>query len=398
MSQKRHPAKIIEFRLAVQDSDIDTMQRIFKEEPDLFRKLRENHDSIVCEAAKESSPEVIRWLIERGADVNEQDSNGETGLCWAVMRGRYDVAKVLLECGADPNLGCPIFGLATSEHVQDPIALAKLLLDYGADINQPFLVEGLPPRTVLSEAIERGRTDLVKFLKSRGAKLPGALPTARKKESPPTVTKAGDYTAGILAHFHRYFGKPEKRFIREIVPTPDHPVTVHYIPRSRKRNFAVLFTIGLSRFEMPVPQGSEPYRRAELMVALPKTWPPPEQAIKSRRWAWPMQWLRKIAAYPVANNTWLGGPWTVVSNEEPPQPLGPGTKFTAWVLASPQTAELVVRCKDGSKIQIYQLFPLYTEEYLYEREHGAEALISLFVRQGGLPEYIDVHRPNAAVV
>ncbi|HXG11201.1 MAG TPA: ankyrin repeat domain-containing protein, partial [Gemmataceae bacterium] len=166
MSQKRYPAKIIEFELAVEDSDIDTMQRIFKEEPDLFRKLRENHVSIVCEAAKESSPEVIRWLIARGADVNEQDSNDWTGLCWAVSYGRYDIAKVLLECGADPHLHCAIFHVV-DEDVQDPVALAKLLLDYGADINQPFLVEGLPPRTVLSEAIERGRTDLVKFLKSR---------------------------------------------------------------------------------------------------------------------------------------------------------------------------------------------------------------------------------------
>jgi hypothetical protein len=106
--------------------------------------------------------------------------------------------------------------------------------------------------------------------------------------------------------------------------------------------------------------------------------------------------LRKIAAYPHANHTWLGARWTVLANEDPPQPLGPGTNFTAWLMASPQSKQMVVKCKDGSNIQLYQLFPLYTEEYLLERREGADKLMERFT-QHGLPEHIDVNRLNVAL-
>lgn len=393
MSQTNYPAdKAIAFLIALEKSDLDAMRRFFHAEPNLFKKFREGNDWVMCEAAKESSPQAVRLLIDLGADINERDSNGFTGLSWAVVRGRYDVASALLECGVDPNLDCPIFAVANSDKVEDRIAMARLLLDHGADINQPFLVEGLPPRTVLSEAIARGRTDLVEFLKARGARLPSELPAEKR---PPAQTQPGDYSADVAAHFRKHLGKPEKKVIREIVPTSDYPVVIRYVPASAKSDSAVLFTEGLSRFEMPVPKGSERYRRAELMVRLPKTWPAPEEAIKKPQWAWPIQWLRKIAAYPVEKNTWLGAQLTVLTEEEPPQPVAPGVAFTSWLLVSFPTKDSVVRCKDGTIIQIYELFPIYTEEYRYALEHGADALMGLLMKHE-IQTHIEVGRPNVA--
>ncbi|HQU43284.1 MAG TPA: ankyrin repeat domain-containing protein [Pirellulales bacterium] len=123
-------------------------------------------------------------MIELGADINEQDSNRTTGLEWAVIRDRYDAVKTFLELGADPNLDCPMFSVANSQRLTDRIGMAKLLLEHGADINQPFLVEDLPPRNVLSEAIACGHDELVEFLKARGAKLP-EKPRGSKPEEPP---------------------------------------------------------------------------------------------------------------------------------------------------------------------------------------------------------------------
>jgi len=165
------PDEVIAFLIALDRSDTEAMRRICREEPELFAKLRADHRWIVCDAARKSSPEVMRALIELGAPIDEQDSNLFTGLCWAVDFGRYDVARVLLECGADPNLDCPLFRVATSNKVEDRIAMAKLLFDHGADVNHPFLAEGLPPRTALSEAIKRGNAELAEFLKSRGGKV-----------------------------------------------------------------------------------------------------------------------------------------------------------------------------------------------------------------------------------
>lgn len=177
------------------------------------------------------------------------------------------------------------------------------------------------------------------------------------------------------------------------MPSSDIPVVIPYIRPSWRRRFAVLFTVGLSRFEMPVTQGAEQYQRAELMLVLPKNWPPPKEALKDKRWAWPIQWLLKIAAYPVLNDTWLGAPLTVLVEEEPPKPLGPGTRFTAWLLAAGEEEKRIIACRDGSRIQIYSLCPLYTEEYLFERQNGMSALLSQMERYG-FPECIDVNRVN----
>ena len=220
------------------------MRRFAAEVPDLFRKLHEQQypDWAVCNAAQESSPEAIRTLLELGADINEQDSNGDTGLCWAVMEGRHDAAKVLLEGEADPNLGCPIFHVACQD-VEDRIGVAALLLDHGADINQPFLVEGLPPRNVLSEAISRGHEELVAFLKSRGAKLPEG-PAGRGEPIEPDF-EPGDYTTEIVRHFRKHYGDPLPEVVYEIVPSSDSPIEVHYIPLTAKGDSSVLFTSGL---------------------------------------------------------------------------------------------------------------------------------------------------------
>jgi Suppressor of fused protein (SUFU)/Ankyrin repeats (3 copies) len=392
MSETSYPPdKVVAFLVAVDRSDLDAMRRFAREEPDLFRKIRAWNVWVVHDAAKGSTPDTVRLLLELGADVNEQDSNGWTGLCWATTRDRYEVAKVLLECGADPHLHCALFHVA-DKRLKDPIAMAKLLLDHGADVNQPFIVEDMPPRNALSGAIDAGLQDLVEFLKSRGAKLPHA-PSPQKSKAP--RGEPGNYFADITAHFRKYFGKPDKRAIQEIVPTSDYPVLVRYVPKE-KQDSAVLFTEGLSRFEMPVPKGSEQFRRAELMVRLPEAWPPPAEAIKKQQWAWPIQWLRKIAAYPVNNNTWLGAMLTVLTDEEPPQPLAPGVDFTSWLLVSLPVKDTVVRCKDGTTIQIYQLFPIYTEEYRYALKHGADALMRRLMKQG-IQTYIEVGRANVGL-
>jgi hypothetical protein len=383
------PDPAVEFWIAIRDSDEDAMREIARAEPDLWRKLRDKKERIVCEAAKRSSPEAVRTLIDLGADIDEQDSNQYTGLSWAVAWDRYDIAKVLLECGANANLDTPIFQVANSQGIRDRIAMAKLLLDHGADINQPFLVTNLPPRTALSAAIENGHKELVEFLKSRGAK----LPPAGGKSVRPQPAGPGDHTNDVVAHFRKHFGKPDRKVIQEIVPTTEHPVVVHHIPPSAQRPDRVLFTTGLSSADLKVPKGAEAYRRAELMVMLPDSWPAPPEAIKDPKWAWPIQWMRQIAAFVQDNNEWLGPGFTVLSEYDPPKPLAKGINFTAWLLVSPESDESVVKCKDGTIIHIYLMIPLYRDEYQFERAHGANKLLNRIVKHK-VPEHIDVTRPS----
>ena len=55
-------------------------------------------------AARTGNPEIVRLLIEHGADVSAKgEEYGETALIWAVEENHADAAKVLIAHGADVN-------------------------------------------------------------------------------------------------------------------------------------------------------------------------------------------------------------------------------------------------------------------------------------------------------
>lgn len=55
-------------------------------------------------AAKSNSPQIIRLLMDKGADINAQDENGFTPLMYAIMQHSNDAVKFLLENGANLNI------------------------------------------------------------------------------------------------------------------------------------------------------------------------------------------------------------------------------------------------------------------------------------------------------
>lgn len=58
---------------------------------------------VICCAAIEGDTERVRRLIERGADINAVSLHRMTALGYAVTKGRYETARLLLGSGADPN-------------------------------------------------------------------------------------------------------------------------------------------------------------------------------------------------------------------------------------------------------------------------------------------------------
>ena len=108
-------------------------------------------------AAREGHIDVARQLIEGGADINHvTEGDLSSPLLMAVINGNYDLAKILLEHGADPNLvsddgAGPLFATLNIEWAlrtwypqpsmsrQQEITyldLLKLLMDVGAERNQ----------------------------------------------------------------------------------------------------------------------------------------------------------------------------------------------------------------------------------------------------------------------
>src|SRR5437867_7339804 len=55
-------------------------------------------------AARDNALESARLLAEAHADLNAQDPDGTTALVLAIINAHYDLAAMLLEHGADPNV------------------------------------------------------------------------------------------------------------------------------------------------------------------------------------------------------------------------------------------------------------------------------------------------------
>ena len=77
---------------------------------------------------------VVRVLAEYGADVNGRDEAGQTYLIFAVVLSQPEIVKVLLEAGANVNMGdksgvVPLMWAVAGGHTD----IVRLLLEAGAD-------------------------------------------------------------------------------------------------------------------------------------------------------------------------------------------------------------------------------------------------------------------------
>ena len=62
-------------------------------------------DSELITAAQNGHTDVVRCLLDRGADVNAKDAYGNTALMWAGHHGHKEVFKLLWDRGADRSIG-----------------------------------------------------------------------------------------------------------------------------------------------------------------------------------------------------------------------------------------------------------------------------------------------------
>ncbi|KAF6810076.1 ankyrin repeat protein, partial [Colletotrichum plurivorum] len=110
--------------------------------------------------------EVVKVLLEKGADVSVADNNGWTPLNAASIGGHFEVVKVLLEEGADVSVAdnngwTPLTSASNGGHLE----VVKVLLEKGADVS----VADNNGWTPLTSASNGGHLEVVKALLKKGA-------------------------------------------------------------------------------------------------------------------------------------------------------------------------------------------------------------------------------------
>ncbi len=117
-------------------------------------------------AINANDAERVKFLVEKGADVNQPDPQGWTPLQNAARQRKDGIIKTLVELGADPNRPAedgmtPLVAAAMRDHVPS----VKALLEAGANAEQPG-PEGFRP---LALAIAESKYEVAKALIEGGA-------------------------------------------------------------------------------------------------------------------------------------------------------------------------------------------------------------------------------------
>ena len=117
-------------------------------------------------AVSRGHTDVVKLLLDAGADPNKAINFGHTPLTLAVVNGNVDIVKILLDKGADPNTrdfyGDTPLRFTTINGNTD---MVKVLLDAGANPNKGNCYGQGP----LYWATRYGRADVVKLLLDHGA-------------------------------------------------------------------------------------------------------------------------------------------------------------------------------------------------------------------------------------
>jgi ankyrin repeat protein len=91
---------------AIEDSNVETLRLLLTNGADISSARGEDGENALHFASlKAKTTDVIEFVLETGKfDINGVDNDGLTPLHWAILNSNVDIARYLLEKGADPTI------------------------------------------------------------------------------------------------------------------------------------------------------------------------------------------------------------------------------------------------------------------------------------------------------
>ena len=179
---------------AVKRDDTRTIDALLKRGLDANTSDQEGNTLLIL-AVREGSEKAAKRLVAARARVNARNSLGESALMLAALRGQLEIVRELVDNGADVN--SPGWTALMYAAVNGHVDVSRLLISKGAQVNA-VADNGF---TALMMAVREGHAALVSLLLANGADPElktasglTALDLAREKKRPAIVdalVKAG---------------------------------------------------------------------------------------------------------------------------------------------------------------------------------------------------------------
>jgi ankyrin repeat protein len=155
--------------------DTAEVKALLSKQPDLVNAKNEKGSTPLHLASYKGHLEMVKFLLEKGADIEAENGSGFTSLQLAVYGGHRNVAEFLIDKGSDINainkqMGMTVLDLAFMREMQArKLDIAPFLIEKGAE----FDVNKKNPSgyAILDMAIVFGYTEAVDYLLGFGADL-----------------------------------------------------------------------------------------------------------------------------------------------------------------------------------------------------------------------------------
>ena len=168
------------------------LKAMIGQDPGLVK--REENQLLLHTAAGRGDLEMVKLLLDAGAEVDPKDDNRMTAMHTAVLSGKTEVVRHLLSVGADANQRSrfqhPLYSAAFGNRLE----IAKMLLDAGAQVDQKTLYQ----YTALSTAGQHNHVELMELLLDAGAEVD--LITKNNHTALTLAIEAGALDAAKLLH------------------------------------------------------------------------------------------------------------------------------------------------------------------------------------------------------
>lgn len=189
----------------------------------------------------------------------------------------------------------------------------------------------------------------------------------------------------ILEHLKMRFGADNMRQISTI----PNEISLYQIDIPKEK-VSILTTIGLSNYEMPVPEKMVDRKYNELFFCLPNYWDINDTS--NEKFNWVFHWIERLTNYVIDKKSWFG-PGHTMPCGNPFQSLSSSMLENHFFLIDPILLkdELIPIKLENKEIYLLGIVPIFEDEMDYKQGKGTYKLLKKF-NHHGITEKLDDFR------